>query len=265
MKVSLPISLSFLLFCLLHTSCGRSYRQRSTSMEKTIMAGQKFTVHPSDSFERNDMVVFDYYGKDYSAPLEEDPRQFKMHWEKRIFRIVAVSGDIVEIREGYLFVNNKAVAPPPLSKSPYIIKASVDPDLSQLDPNAAGTSTQIGDTLLVTAELTSTEADSLKNSKNIWSVERYLMNFSDTLFAMNSETDNWSLDNYGPLKIPSVREAINVNTENYKLFKNIPGIKMGSNLVKDKLYFVLGDSRSGAEDSRFIGLIPHSSINGIVK
>ena len=77
--------------------------------------------------------------------------------------------------------------------------------------------------------------------------------------------DKWSSDNYGPLVIPNTGNTVIVDSINYKLYHNIPGIRMGKNTIEESLYFVLGDNRHGAQDSRFIGFIPHSNMYGIVK
>jgi signal peptidase I len=49
------------------------------------------------------------------------------------------------------------------------------------------------------------------------------------------------------------------------MYQHIPGIAFGKNIIKEKLYFVMGDNRHRSQDSRYIGFIPHSNMNGIVK
>ncbi|HKC36685.1 MAG TPA: S26 family signal peptidase, partial [Chitinophagaceae bacterium] len=87
----------------------------------------------------------------------------------------------------------------------------------------------------------------------------------DTFLARPATTLLWTVDNYGPLYIPLPGDTIHVTNANYKLYKNIPGIQLGKNILKEKLYFVMGDNRHRAEDSRYIGFIPHSNMYGIVK
>jgi signal peptidase I len=252
------ISISVLLF-----SCNeRSFKTSAASMENTIMAGQKFTVVYTDKFEKNDIAVFNYYGPDYSA-MPEEPGKYPLHWEKRVYRIVAVSGEVVEVKNGELYVNRKLVAPPLLAKYPYLIKSFKIPDLSKIDPQAQMLQ-PVGDTPFVAiATLTGENVNSLK--LDLASIERYLLTSTDTMYAKSSASDNWSVDNYGPLKIPSPGDGIEVTEENYKLYKNIPGIKLGRNKVKENLYFLMGDNRTGAEDSRFMGLISQSEMVGVAK
>jgi signal peptidase I len=245
----------------------RVYRHPSRSMENTIMMGQHFYVSASDHFERNDIVVFDYFGRDFSSPLEE-PGQYKMHWEKRVFRIIALSGDSIEVTEGEVFVNRRHIALPRLAKLLYQVKSTVEiDDFAETDLYSAP-EPEAGSILAYLVPLTQGEAEDYRKRKPaIVSVERKFVEFAenDTSLAKSSDKDKWSVDYYGPLKIPSPGEDIIVDDDNYKLYKNIPGIHPGQNTVKEKLYFVLGDNRDGAEDSRFTGFISHSKMNGVVK
>jgi signal peptidase I len=54
------------------------------------------------------------------------------------------------------------------------------------------------------------------------------------IFIWNNKDKDWSTDNFGPLKIPA------------------------------NCYFVLGDNRHNALDSRYIGFIKKENINGVV-
>lgn len=122
--------------------------------------------------------------------------------------------------------------------------------------------------MVYTVPLTVKEAqDYAQRKPAILNIKRILSDYqvNDTFFARGSETGIWSLDNYGPLTIPSPGDAIQVNPFNYKIYKNIPDVQQGNYVMKEKLYFLLGDNRYGSEDSRYIGLIPHSKMYGIVK
>lgn len=55
-----------------------------------------------------------------------------------------------------------------------------------------------------------------------------------------------------------------VNPDNGKPYTNDFSVDTihGSMMIPDGMYFVMGDSRRGSRDSRIIGLVPHSHING---
>lgn len=124
----------FLSIVVLYSCKPRFFRSPSGGMENTIMAGQQFYVEPAEKFERNDIVVFNYYGNDYGSPTDE-PGKFKQHWEKRVCRIIAYSGDIVEIKNGEVFIDDHRIHPPPLALFTYEIKSGVYiDDLAEREP-----------------------------------------------------------------------------------------------------------------------------------
>ncbi len=244
------------------------YNIPSSSMAETLPAGSKVFVQPADSFSRNDIVIFNYYGNDYSQPPDENMR-FPQHWEKRIYRLVAITGDEIAIRNGELFINKRRIALPPKALMQYEIKAKVMlDDLPEREYNLPSSYRRSGDTIIYSVQLTSEEATSYAGrSPAVINVQQIVSppSISDTVFARSSGNDNWSTDHYGPFRIPVPGETIKIHQGNFKMFKNIPGIKEGEFLITEKLYFVLGDNRQASEDSRYIGLISHSNMVGVVK
>ena len=86
------------------------------------------------------------------------------------------------------------------------------------------------------------------------------------MISIKCTTTDKSVQNYfGPFKIPGLGDTINVDASNYFLYQNIPDIRQGTNVIKENLYFVLGDNRYFSEDSRYIGLISHSKMYGVVQ
>jgi len=259
---------AYLFFILLISSCkSRFFRAPSGSMANTIKPGQTFFVQHTRDFKKNDIAVFDYFGNDYNSPAEEFGK-YNQHWEKRVFRIIAWSGDTVEIKKGEVFINNRRIPAPELALANYEIRSKVYiDDLANIDQygNAMQRS---GDTFIYTVPLSMAEVRNYELRKPaVISVRRKSPEISleDTFLTRLSKKDKWSPDNYGPLVIPSPGETIQIDSINFKLFKNIPGVQQGRYVLKEKLYFMLGDNRHGAEDSRYIGLIAHSKMYGIVK
>ena len=257
------IILASISLCLI--ACGRRFRNPGAAMEDTIKTGESFWVTPTHNFERNDIVVFNYYGPDYSSTDEETGR-FKEHWEKRVYRLVAYSGDSVEMKNGELFINGSHIPLPPKGKLIYDICArevleEFNDSKKFLEPMRKG------DTLVYTVFLTPEKAESYRGrAPAIMDVRRAPSpGFDDTTYARASREGHWTSDDYGPFRIPSPGESILVDDDNFKFYSNIPGIKKGTNTLKEKLYFLLGDNRYSAADSRFIGLIAHSNMYGVVK
>ncbi|MES3017991.1 MAG: signal peptidase I [Bacteroidota bacterium] len=86
--------------------------------------------------------------------------------------------------------------------------------------------------------------------------------FQNDIFGSTKE-NSWNTDNYGPIVIPLMGEVIKPDLiVNEKLYA---GFLDKDRKIKQDLYFVLGDNRHDAYDSRFIGFIPKSEIAGVVK
>jgi signal peptidase I len=263
MKIS---TIALLLTGILLCSCkGKLYRMTSGSMENTIKQGNRFFVASSKEFKKGDIVAFNYYGNyDYTVT------PVLRRWHARIYRLVAFSGDTVQVSEANLYVNNRFVAFPTLAKIQYeVISVGHPLNTASLDENDMAGMTKYSqnkDTSIYLVGLTEDQMKEFQHHNPSASITHALYNpTNDTSFAKPSADANWSQDYYGPLLIPSPGETIDVNPGNFKLYQNIPDIRLGKNLIKEKLYFVLGDNRHGAEDSRYIGLISQSRMIGVAK
>ena len=263
------IKLLCLLLITLSACRGRLFRQSSSAMEGTIMVGGTFYVRKTNTFEKNQIVVFNYYGPDYSSiPLDGSPPA-KMHWEKRTYRLVALSGDILHIKNGEVYVNERYTPLPPNSLGEYDVFSKVEIyDFPENPDWPVELPTKYGDTLQYFARLTAGQAEDYRERKPaILNVKLHISEYdpADTFVIRPCHSCKWSVDNFGPVKIPNAGDEIIVDSLNFKLYQNIPGIHLGKNVVKEKLYFVLGDNRHGAQDSRYIGFIAHSKMYGVVK
>jgi hypothetical protein len=158
---------------------------------------------------------------------------------------------------------------PPLAKVQYEVQAKGSVEEFTNNDSYETRIVKTGDTVIYNATLTPKQAFDYQQKKPfIISVRRIMPDLSyinDTSYAKASETGNWSSDNYGPFKIPAPGELITVDETNFKFYHNIPGMQKGKFTIKEKLYFLLGDNRYGAEDSRFMELISQSKMYGVVK
>ncbi len=93
---------------------------------------------------------------------------------------------------------------------------------------------------------------------------------------------SWNMDNFGPLYIPAKNDVLNLDTSSIKLYSQIIEKFEGNNLrissdsifinndfsrsykVKQDYYFVMGDNRDNAIDSRSWGFLPKEFIRGKV-
>ncbi len=123
------------------------------------------------------------------------------------------------------------------------------------------------------------EIKKMSNVKNIRKLQDYKGEKTTYIFPQ-SDFFAWNKDNFGPLQIPQKGDTVYLNYKNIDLYKNIIDNYENNNLeiynqkiyindketqkyiVKQNYYFVVGDNRDNANDSRYWGFLPESHIIG---
>jgi signal peptidase I len=264
-------SLHFLipaLLPLLFSSCTTNiYTLPSRSMEATLPLESKAYITETDHFKHNEISAYYYYGENYTKPKLSDG-SFERKWQRRVSRIIALSGDTLQIKGGDIFISGKEVPHAPKSLLLYDITSSTDiddfpereADRFQKIPSEKG--------VIYRISLTRDEARDYSNRKPaILSVKRILEESynPDSLYVRDCGTAPANCDHIGPIYIPRPGETVTITDCNRRLYANVPGIQPGKNVIKEKLYFMISDNWYGAEDSRYIGFIAESKMYGIVK
>jgi len=149
-----------------------------------------------------------------------------------VFRAVGLPGDNLEMEEGTLYVNGSLNQGEWDLRTPYIVTTQghlLQRTIEEFQYRQVDSNHYI-------FHLSDEEKDNLSQNPDVIAVEinymkpgEYQMNlfFSDTL-------NKWNTDNFGPVVVPE-----------------------GS-------YFVLGDNRHDAKDSRYFGFVRESDIVGII-
>jgi len=143
---------------------------------------------------------------------------------------------------------------------------------------------QVSDEFDYCYSLTKEECEKLRKDSVIKSVTlktEKKNNFDETCFPSNLNY-KWNMDHYGKLYIPKINDTLRLDSINIRLYydliahheKNNLEIKQDSILingalstyyiVKKNYYFVLGDNRDNANDSRSWGFLPGNCIIGKV-
>lgn len=197
-------------------------------------------------------------------------------------RCIAVAGDVIEIKNSEVFVNDI----PEIGSSEIIKKYRVN-CFSNEATNRLLNEYKLVDSVNLLGvyylNLSNIEAETLKND-SIIKIQQIIV---DKTFGNNdifpfSYKYRWNEDNFGPLTIPSKGYKITLTDQSFSLYKNTiiyfentqieardGKFYVGNNQIteftfQNDYYFVMNDARYNYVDSRSWGMIPKSQIEATV-
>jgi signal peptidase I len=242
--------------------------------------------------KRGDVVVFNVpgmYENNWGLPQskwKEYPVDLKTNYIKRC---VALPGDVLQIKNRQIFINDQPQENPPQMQFNYYVTATDEINKRHLDKLGLGQEdyTLLGrpDASKVVYQmfLTDKVAESLKAQPFITGIE--MESQSDTIPDMRvfpqSKLFPWNADNFGKLTIPAEGMTITINDSTLALYGNTivdydhnknAKIEDGKLFVDDKevttytfkqnYFFMMGDNRHNSQDSRYWGFVPEDHIVG---
>jgi signal peptidase I len=228
------------------------YKIVSPSMSPTLNVGENYSAFSADTFGVNQIVIFNPPPEVQSTPDGV--------W---VSRLVAKAGDVIEMRKGELFLNGERYPFEVKTKHSYLVKTSVS--LNEKRFEKFEYELHSVDTYRFFS--TPDEIQQVKKNGVVKSVTSQI--YDETFDEQGLVVPGNNRDNWGPITIPGKNDEVTVSDETFELFRKVarfeqlPVPQAGEKIkLTHDYFFILGDNRHNSYDSRYLGLIPDSSMKG---
>ena len=245
-----------------------------------------------EKIDRNEIVVFNQPAdtlldmndfqpdRNYYKPIDKKTNLVK--------RCVAVAGDTLEVRDGFVYINgNKNELP---DRAHLQFSYLVQPKTNQFSPKQVKDRYDITDGFGIINEqntyyfsaISDEALSKFKNHPNVASItpNKKEKGVRDSNIFPHDPNYNWNVDFFGPLYVPEAGKTIDINLDVLPLYKRVITEYEGNSLqikgnqilingdvsstytFKQDYYWMMGDNRHNSIDARRWGFVPFDHVVG---
>lgn len=267
-----PLGIGLFILFIVHTFFFNLIRIPSMDMNPNYAQNDFVIVRITNHFERGQVLAFDFYSDDST---DTKPLLFTQ-------RCVALPGDEISISDGIVFVNGEAESGNYSLNHNYHIKSKNKLDSLFFIKYNLKEGGSISDENDYSFSLTNKQVKLLKSDSLVVSVTQSIEDsqFRDDQIFVEDSIRKWNKHHFRKIYLPKKNDILKLDTSTIFIYKKLieqetrekvtikgDSIFLGYKLVKEiktvnNYYFVMGDNRDNAIDSRYWGLLPENRIKG---